>query len=178
MYDSKFEETTAPYLQRFSCIRCSDTLEAIFKDKQGVSFKAKADFYHPATGLFIELKCSELNSKTSKASADKAIARQLEWRNGNLKTIDELNFSWSNSIYKQSIVQKELTRNNFIIVFDVLPNFDEAQRLIKAGLVWCDLRSLPSYLGFLQLQRAGINAFTFRLSYTDNEIEHVLYPAT
>lgn len=178
MYDSKFEKISAPYLQRFSCIRCSDTLTATFKDKKGDSFKAKADFYHPTTGLFIELKCSKLNSKTSKASADKAIARQLNWRNGILETVDELNCSWSNSIYKQAIVQKKLTRNNFIIVFDLLPNYEEATRLLKAGLVWCDLKSLPSYLAFLQFQKAGITVFTFRLCYTDNEIEHVLYPAT
>ena len=176
-YDSAFEKESADYLSTLSVVRCNNPFPVFFSDKEGAIFNALSDFYHPPTGLLIELKCNALNSKTTVKSAKNAMQRIEDFRDykgQSVTNFDMIENSWSNSIYKQSIVQLKMNSSKFILVFDKLPPIAEALRLVKKGLTFCDLKSLPSYLAFVQFQQHNITLFQFTIDYPEDGYTFVL----
>ncbi|MFJ3318896.1 hypothetical protein ACIPLR_26455 [Herbaspirillum huttiense] len=161
-YDSKAEAEAAPLFERYGCIRCDSFLPATFLDKEGAEFRAKADFYHPATGIYIEYKSAVLNSTTTKRTAANKLESQRRYRGGTLAKIDELKYSWSHSAYKQGLVQEELGPDNFIIVFKDAIAGPDMDRYLKRGIVAITLKSLPTWLAYQQLSRKGL-AVGFKL---------------
>lgn len=93
-YDSKAEAAASDGFRRLGCISAhSHFYPHTFIDADGAEFRAKPDFFHPASGLYIEFKAGPLNTKRTKATADKAIARQEAWK-GVLSPWDWLQCGW------------------------------------------------------------------------------------
>lgn len=166
-FDSKAEAAAFPEFQRLGCIRASGPYPQTFTDANGTGFRAKPDFYHPASGLFIEFKSAPLNGRKTKATAERAEASQLE-RKGFLTRYDWLQCGWNHAKAKQAIVQRQLTPQRFVVVFDKPPTFAEAMKYMKAGVVFIPLSALPSYLLHARLAKAGIQT-GFQLRYGTEE---------
>jgi hypothetical protein len=79
---------------------------------------------------------------------------------------DELLHSWSNSAYKQSIVQEKLGYLNFVVCFEKNPTLKEAKFYEKRGIRWCTLTSLRNYLAVMHFQKRGL-ACSFKLETTE-----------
>jgi hypothetical protein len=154
-YDSKAEKAAFPHFQRLGCIRASGHYPQRFRDADGTEFRACPDFFHPASGCWIEYKAAPLNSRTTKATADRAEASQLK-RKGFLTRYDWLQCGWNHSKAKQAIVQRQLTPQNFVVVFKEPPTIAEAMAYVKAGIVFIPFSALPSYLLHARLAKAGI----------------------
>lgn len=166
-YDSKAEEAAAPDFARLGCIRASGHYPQTFRDADGTEFRACPDFFHPASGCWIEFKAGPLNSKKTKANADRAIASKQEFK-GSLTLYDWLQHGWHHSKTKQAIVQRQLTPQNFIVVFKEPPTFAQALEYMKAGVVFIPLSALASYLLHARLAKAGIQT-GFLLRYDTDE---------
>ena len=162
-YDSKAEAVAAGELARLGCIRASGPYAQTFTDADGATFHACPDFHHPATGLFIEYKAAPLNGRTTKATAHRAEASQMQ-RKGFLTRFDWLQCGWNHSKARQAIVQRELTPQNFVVVFREPPTIAEAVDYSKAGIVFIPLSALPSFLLHARLAKAGIQT-GFQLRY-------------
>jgi hypothetical protein len=166
-YDSKAEAAAAGEFARLGCIRASGHFPQTFTDADGTEFRAKPDFYHPGSGLFIEFKAAPLNSKTTKATAERAEASQLA-RKGLLTGYDRLKCGWNHCKAKQAIVQRKLTPQTFVVVFKEPPTFREALGYVRAGIVFIPLYALPSYLLHARLAKADIQT-GFRIRYDTEE---------
>jgi hypothetical protein len=145
-----------------------------FCDKQSKAFGAKPDWYNPKLNVFAESKFHPLNAKTSQASADAGMTRQLVYRQGrgeagneDLARYDKLNNQWNHSQVKQAIVQQDLTPYKFIVFFKQPPTFEEMHAYTAKGLFPIALDSMPAYLLNLRLQPAG--GTSYQASYTDHE---------
>lgn len=167
IYDSKAEAAASPDFLRLGCIRASGHYAQTFTDADGAAFHARPDFYHPAAGLFIEYKAAPLNGRTTKATAERAEASQMQ-RKGFLTGWDWLQCGWNHSKAKQAIVQRKLTPQNFVVVFNEPPTIPEAMAYVKAGIVFIPLSALPSYLLHARLAKAGIQT-GFQLRYDTDE---------
>jgi len=112
-YDSDIEQNfhlQFPFLELVN-----DTFfDKTFRDTENTPFKAKADFTCPITGLVIELKGYQLNNIKTKSASNN---RQLNITNfkGWLTPKDLLETGFNHSLYKHSIVSKEIP--NYAIVF-------------------------------------------------------------
>lgn len=166
-FDSKAEAAAFPEFQRLGCIRTSEPYPQTFRDADGTAFRARPDFYHPASGLFIEFKAGSLNGKRTTATADRALASKLEFK-GTLSVWDWLQCGWHHAKAKQAIIQRQLTPQRFVIVFKEPPTLAEAIEYMKAGVVFIPLSALPSYLLHARLAKAGIQT-GFRLRYATEE---------
>lgn len=112
--------------------------------------------------------------KRSDFASQKALARQAESR-GYVSDWDKLQNGFNHSKYKHVAIQKELTAERYIIVFDgPIPAHDMAI-YNKRGLVCIPLLALPSYLGFLHFRRRGLDV-GFSLGRTENYREHKKAP--
>lgn len=163
-YDSKAEATASYKLAELGFMRSNDKFTQTFKDAEGTEFRACPDFHHARYGLSLEFKAADLNGVKTKASADKQVADKMEWRGGFLTMKDSLDYQWNHSRRKQAIVQTALTPDRFIVCFAKAPPFSEALAYLKAGVVFCTLASLPSYMGYVRLKQRGL-AVGFSMSY-------------
>lgn len=162
-FDSAAEAKASFRFAELGCIPCKQTFPQIFKDSEGTEFQAKPDFYHPGSKLYIEFKCATLNGRKTKANADKQEADKLQFK-GFLSDFDRINLQWNHAKQKHAIVQKTLTPQNFIVVFDKPPSWGDAYTYFKAGIVFCPMSALPTYLAKVRLAKAGLN-LPFLLTY-------------
>jgi len=175
-YDSAFEQRIAEQMQSLGFIRCDDFYSVTFSDKKGQTFRAKADWFHPGLKLYAETKSHTLNGKTSQESAEKGVERQRQYRQIKgqpLKLIDLLENQWAHSKHKQAAVQRELTPQQMIVVFEKPIPLDEMKAYKKAGLVCIFLADLQTYKAYLHLGRKGL-FLQFNYEYYAENISFVL----
>lgn len=175
-YDSNFERSIISKMETLGFIRCDDYFPLTFKDETGQTFNAKADWYHPALELYAETKSHTLNSKTTVQTAQNAEQRQQQYRRSRrekFSTLDQLNTQWAHSRYKQAAVQRSLSPQRMIVVFEKPIPYDAMKAYSKAGLVAIDLRSLRSYLAYIHFGRKGL-FLQFSYEYYDRDISFVL----
>jgi len=175
-YDSAFEKRIAPTMEALGFIRCDDYYFCEFKDKKGKTFHAKADWYHSGLKLYVETKCHALNSKSSLETAQNAEQRQREYRRIKgefFGVFDQLETQWCHSKYKQAAVQKALTPQQMIIVFEKSIPLDEMKAYKKAGLVCISLVDLKTYKVYLRLAQKGLR-LQFNYEYYEQNASFVL----
>lgn len=132
-----------------------------FIDRDRETFKAKTDFQHRWSDLKIEFKAGTLNNQSSKRNAAYDMrAAKMDFSSGRINakkfaTRTQEN-TWSNSIYKQLIVQKAESPMNMVVTFESLPSEAEQARLNRAGLVWTTLQSISAYSLFATLAQLGL----------------------
>jgi hypothetical protein len=168
IHDSKSEAAASYIYAKYGCIPYSEFLPYDFYDKEGILMPSKPDFYHEGADLFIEHKAAPLNSITCKRVSQNRLTEKRDYRGGRLLTIDRLKFGWNHSKTSKQIIQAALTPQRYIVVFEKPPTDIEASAYLKAGLVFCPLSALPSYLGYVRLAKAGLD-ISFRLTYSDDE---------
>lgn len=166
-YDSKAEAKVSFRFAELGCFPCKTKFQQTFKDADGTEFRACPDFYHAGSSLYLEFKAHTLNSRTTKTIADKRVAEKLEYK-GVLSSFDRLNLQWNHSKAKHAIVQNVLTPQNYVVVFETPPTDVEACAYIKAGIVFIPLSTLPTYLLYVRMLKAGWN-ISFQLHYVDEE---------
>jgi hypothetical protein len=146
------EQKAAEILIPLGCIHQNDKLMPYsFIDKEGREFGAKADFYHPVLELYIEIKDSHLNGKTSKANAEKAYGRVDPDRLRKAPRYYQIQNQWNHAAPKQAIVQSTIGSAQFAIVFTGKPDKETLNRILKQGIQALSLSRLE---GILQLQFA------------------------
>jgi hypothetical protein len=127
-----------------------------FTDKEGVVFRAMADFYHAGLDLHVELKCDHLNGKTSKAKADLALNRiEPAKRYGKSAAYYQVQHQWNHAASKQAIVQSAIGSPQFAIVFTKQPDEETLKRIEKQGI---QAFSLERFAGMIELQHAVGNS--------------------
>lgn len=146
------EQKAAELLIPLGCIHQNDKLMPYtFFDKEGVEFRAMADFYHPGLDLYIEIKDSHLNAKTSKSNAEKAYNRVDPGRLRKALRYYQVQNQWNHAAMKQAIVQSTIGASQFAIVFTGKPDTQTLQRITDKGV---DAFSLGRFASLLQLQLA------------------------
>jgi hypothetical protein len=133
-----------------------------FTDSQGATFSARSDFRHEASGVLFEFKASNLNSKTTVATAAKAEAKVIRdeafgfvaSRNRTFRLLDA---QWNHSLYKQAAVVAALSPARVVLVLKEAPDEKEARRLERAGIFWRTLKTIPAYAFFLKLASLGLD---------------------
>lgn len=101
-----------------------------FTDKDGETFNAMADFYHPVLILYIEINRNHLNGKTSKAKAELAYNRiEPEKRLGDRKSYYQTRNQWNHAAPKQGIIQSVITPQQFINAFTKTPDDERVSEL-------------------------------------------------
>jgi hypothetical protein len=171
LYDSRAEAKASFRFAELGCLAAKDKFDFTFTDAEGTVFAACPDFYHVGADLYIEFKCAELNGTKSKASADRQLRSKEEFRRSrgeSLLLIDRLKLQWNHATQKHAIVQRQLTTLNYMVVFDKAPDADEASKYIRAGVCFCPLKALPSYLAYARLRKLGWPV-SFQLHYEDEE---------
>jgi hypothetical protein len=169
-HDSISEAQASFYYASLGFIPCEDYLPGDFYDMNGELMPSKADFYHPRTGLYLEHKAAKLNGVTCKAKSRSQLEGRAARRGGKPWRCDELKFGWNHSEAGKSIIQAVLTPANYIVVFEDAVPMPAAMDYQKAGIVFCTMNSLPSYLGKAQLAKHGLNV-SFSLHYDGPEDE-------
>lgn len=123
-----------------------------FVDKENTEFGAYADFYHPHLDLFVEIKHSHLNGKTSKATAERAYDRiEPERRYGKHAAYFQTRNQWNHAAQKQAIVQAAVTRRGYAIVFTSTPDAETLTRIEKTGI---QAFGLSMFASIIELQLA------------------------
>ena len=168
-HDSKAEAVASYKLAELGFLRSSERFTQSFKDSTGTEFRACPDFHHARTGLYLEFKAADLNGVKTVATSESQLAGQRQRRGGFNIMKDYLDFGWNHSKNKQAIVQSAMTPDRFIVCFAKAPPFAEALAYLKAGVLFCTLASLPSYLGYIRLKQLGIAAgFSEHYTLTDD----------
>jgi hypothetical protein len=162
-YDSKLEAEASFALAGCSIVRDASTLPIPFRDADGKTFNAKADFIHPPTGIRFELKGHFLNSTKTQATAES----QYEASRTTSDLWRKLRFSWSNSAVKLHIVQGGIATSGrtLIPVFWSEPDEETRGRLRRNGTFWLvyGSRGWRQLMAFLKLAAHGLAcSLTFR----------------
>lgn len=163
-FDSNYERRIAPTLQSLGFVRCNDYFRLDgsprqFRDKEGAPFCAKPDFWHPELNLYVETKAGTLNSKTTVRTAASAEAHRHEYcriQGRAFNVGDMFATQWSHSKVKQATVQRALTPQHLIIVFERPVPYEQMLKYKAAGLVAIHLGALPSFLRYIRLCRYGL----------------------
>jgi len=137
---------------RWCRVHLSKSTPWAFQDKDGAEFRAKSDFYNPDLNIYVEVKHSSLNSKTSKATADRAMARIDPVRYRKAPTYYQCKNQWNHSATKQAIVQNSLTPAHFIIVFTGKPDEATLKLIEKRGI---DAYSLDRFSWYMLRRELG-----------------------
>lgn len=175
-HDSQPEAKASFRLADLGFLHSGKKFDKRFLDPEGTDFGAYDDFFHARYGLHLEFKAADLNGVKTKASSDKQLEAKKAWRGGSLNMKDYLDYGWNHSKTKQAIVQAAYTPDRFIVCFDKAPPFAEALAYLKAGVVFCTLASLPSYLCYIRLKQLGIAA-GFSEHYTLTDEAGTAHPA-
>jgi hypothetical protein len=120
-----------------------------FKDKKGEAFNAMADFYHAGLDLWVEIKCSHLNGKTSEVNARKALARIEPAKMSRYPTFYQTRHQWNHSSVKQALVQSTIGAPQFVIAFTQQPDEETLGRIEKQGI---QAYSLTRFASMIELQ--------------------------
>lgn len=168
-FDSKAEAKASYRFAEFGCFPAKGRFSQTFTDSTGTEFRACPDFYHAGSGLFLEFKTRTLNGVTTVATSDSQLASKLSY-NGMITDFDRLELGWNHAWRKHAIVQKALTSRNYVVVFEKPVPMPDAMIYLKAGIMFCTMNSLPSYLGKVQLAKNGLNV-PFSLHYDGLETE-------
>lgn len=163
-------------MESLGFIRCNDFYSVTFSDKTGHPFRARADWYHPGLKLYAETKSHRLNGRTTIQTAQNAESNQRERRRirgETFSTYDQLLTQWTHSKYKQAAVQRSLSPQQMIVVFEKSIPFDEMQAYKKAGLVCISLADLPSYKAYLHFGKKGLHT-QFSYNYYSEKVSFVL----
>ena len=171
-HDSISEAQASHYYAKFGFVPCDDYLPGDFYDKNGELMPSKGDFYHPRTGLYLEHKAADLNGVTTKAKSRSQLQGRANHRGGKPWRCDELKFGWNHSKASKSIIQAKLTPQNYIVVFEKPVPAKQAIAYMEAGIVFCTMKSLPSYLAKVRLAQRGFN-FPFIMHYDGDEVEEL-----
>ena len=147
------EQQAALILVPLGCVIINKAvLPYTFIDKAGQTFAAMADLYHPGLELYIEIKHSHLNGKTSAAAAAMAFDRIEPYkRYGRNATFYQTRNQWSHAAPKQAIVQAVIGSPQYAIVFTDDPDAETLTRVQKQGI---QAYSLSRFAGMLALQVA------------------------
>ncbi|PSU32167.1 hypothetical protein [Photobacterium phosphoreum] len=120
-----------------------DPYKCSFVDSSGTIFRAIPDFYDPQNSCYIEFKDGVLNTKPNKLSAIESSAKVQQYKadhNLNWTFKDAYTHDWNHSMFKQSIVQKRLSKKGvtMIVVFSDRSKLSQTNinRLAKCGLKW------------------------------------------
>lgn len=123
-----------------------------FTDKAGQTFSAMADFYHAGLDLYVEVKCSHLNGKSSVATAALAFDSIEPYkRYGKNATFYQTRHQWPHAARKQAIVQSTIGAAQLAIVFVQQPDEETVARIEKQGI---RAQSLSKFAGMVALQLA------------------------
>lgn len=157
-YDSMAEAAASYRLAELGFSRHSSRFTKIFTDAEGTDFHACPDFYHAGYGIYLEFKASKLNGLKTKAGSMKRLNDIAAYRRGAPLPSENLSYGWNHSKQKQAIVQKELTPARLIVCFQDAhtPTFAEALAYMKAGVWFCTVRTLPTYIAALRLRQRGL----------------------
>ena len=170
MHDSKTEAKASYPLAKLGFLHSGKKFPIRFNDSDGRDFGAYDDFFHARYGIHLEWKASELNGVRTKTTSESQLARKMADRGGFTLPNDDLKFGWNHSRNKQAIVQAAYTPDRFIVCFEKAPTFEQALVYIKAGVLFCTLDSLPSYLGYVRFKQRGLSVgFTLNYTVTDDE---------
>lgn len=168
-FDSLAEAKASFRFAELSCFHAKSKFSQTFKDMEGTEFRACPDFYHARYGLYLEFKTATLNGVKTKASADKQLNEKEAFK-GSLSLYDRLKLQWNHARRKHAIVQKALTPQNYVVVFESAVPIAAAVDYINAGIVFCTLASLPSYLAKVRLAQLGLHV-AFTMPYIGSEVE-------
>lgn len=168
LYDSKAEAVASFRFAELGCVPCKTKFTQSFIDADGKEFRAIPDFYHPKAEIYIEFKCRKLNSVTTQETSKNALQGRRRYRQGEPWRIDYLNCGWNHSKASKSIVQETLTPQRYIVVFDDPPSDVEACAYLRAGIVFCPMSALPSYLAYARFIKIGLKV-SFQLHYYDEQ---------
>jgi hypothetical protein len=128
------EQIAALQLEPLGFVNCNKTiLPYAFRDKDK-EFFAMADFYHPELDLYVEIKHSHLNGKTSRRTADAAYARIEPWRLQKYSTHCQIQTQWNHSATKHAIVQSTIGAAQYVVVFTKEPDDETMKRILKLGI--------------------------------------------
>lgn len=147
------EQKAFPILSRFGFVPCQDEFFAeTFFDKEDTEFHAKPDYKHPELNIYVEVKDSSLNSKTSKRMAENAYRRIDPYRLAKSPTYYQIKNQWNHSAAKQSIVQHTLGgADRFIVVFTGKPDSKTLELIEKHGLHAYSLDKFSLYMSMWKL---------------------------
>ena len=144
------EQKAAAVLLPLGCIHQNDKIMPYtFIDKERREFRAMADFYHPGLDLYIEIKDSHLNAKTSKSNAEKAYDRIEPYRLRQSPTFHQTRNQWNHAAPKQAIIQSTVGAPQFALIFINQPDNETQARIEKQGI---QALSLSRFVGMLRLQ--------------------------
>jgi hypothetical protein len=122
-----------------------------FADKDGRVFNAMADFWHPDLDLYVEIKHSHLNGKTSKTTAENAYDRiEPAMLYGKHASYYQIQAGWNHAAAKQAIVQSKIGAPQFAAVFTKQPDNETLKRIERQGIQAYSLRRFAGIVG-LQL---------------------------
>lgn len=144
------EQIASALLAPLGCIDVSKTLLPYsFTDKDG-PFNAMADLYHPGLDLYIEIKCSHLNGKTSRSKAELAYNRiEPAKRFGQFASYYQVQNQWNHAASKHAIVQGTIGAPQYAIVFTKQPDEATVKRVEKRGI---QAFNLSRFAGILAMQ--------------------------
>ena len=166
------EAQASYYYARFGFIPCEDYLPGDFYDMNGELMPSKGDFYNPVAELYLEHKAAKLNGVTCKATSRSQLDDKAARRGGKPWQCDDLRFGWNHSKASKSIIQAKLTPQNYIVSFEGSVPISDAVDYRKAGIVFCTMNSLPSYLAKVHFAKRGLN-IPFSLHYNGPEPENM-----
>ena len=175
-HDSKTEAKASFKLADLGFLHSGKKFDKTFRDPKGESFGAYPDFYHARYGIYLEWKDGDLNGVTTVATSESQLAGQRQRRGGPNILPDFLKYGWNHSKNKQAIVQAAYTPDRFIVCFAKAPALSEALAYLKAGVVFCTLASLPSYLCYVRLKQCGL-AVGFSEHYTVTDDAGIVHAA-
>jgi hypothetical protein len=166
-YSSAAEQAIAAHFISLGCIPCQSFhphFQTEFPDKNGYMFTALPDFYHKPSNTFFEYKCGALNSKGSFLAADNKLRGQYRFRFKQDSSAlshyavserlwkaryqyDCLEHAWNHSLAKHLIVQRALSPQHYVVVFDIdLPGEAISKKYERKGLFSIPLENLQRYL--------------------------------
>ncbi|WP_011299442.1 hypothetical protein [Cupriavidus necator] len=180
-FDSAYEARIAPILMALGFIRVSEYYKQggsprRFYDSDNAHFCAMSDWWHPKLRLYVETKQAELNEHpTKQAAATAEAARRASCRGRRKKfgTYDMLQTQWSHSRFKQAAVQRDLSPQSMIVVFDKPVPYATMIAYAKIGLVAIHLDALEQYTRYIHFCRRGLPV-QWNLPYPEENAAFVL----
>lgn len=178
-YDSKAEENVAQYFENLGYRRPlpREYINATLADSTGEKFDAKFDFIpNDPDDCTVEFKCGPLNSKTTKAIADKDFANaRLNPRQGQTMRYIEIANAWSNSVYKHGIQHRALPPLSHITVLAHWPEYEQVKLFIKEGILFCHITQFETLNSYCKAARLGL-PLTYIIRTPDGQ--QVKFPLT
>lgn len=149
-------------------------LRSTYQDAADESYAGKPDFLcsQNLSFTFLEFKAGKLNHHLTHESSRSALQSEYEACTGRL-SFERLSHSttssylysrrpracldhgFNHSLFKVLALQAEHGWQRYIVCFDKTPAKRDAARYLKAGLVFCTLKTLPDMLQTIELAQHG-----------------------